>query len=259
MRHGGLIEAARGHLGEAERRLREAMAACDAADLPEGAVYFAIDVATVRIEGGADPRTELRRMDAEAERRMDAIAPPDRAYAELGTAWADYGRDADRAEAWWKELDEATPDPVREGTTFALAELDRRHWLALLRGRPEESLRVLRAKQARQPCRLCDAQGFAETFIALEQPDSAIAALEPLVERPDFDFIQVAAADAWRLLPLLAGLYEQVGRVDDARATWQRVAELWSDADRPFRKRAEEASAHAASLAQDGTAGSGGP
>jgi hypothetical protein len=65
----------------------------------------------------------------------------------------------------------------------------------------------------------------------LEQPDSSIAYLEAFLAHDHFDNVDDIATQSPDVLPLLARLYEEVGRTEDAAATWRRFADQWADAD----------------------------
>jgi tetratricopeptide (TPR) repeat protein len=246
---GGRLAEARGRLGDAERRFREGLAISDAQGIGAGSVFFTLDIALVHIAGGADARAELRSVDREAERRFEELPPLDRPYHELGLRWAEYGRDADRAEAWWGRLRDATPDAVRERPSFVEEELLRRQWLALLRGRPADALQDLRELRLRRRCGLCDLRETAAAFAALQEPDSAIASLERWLAGDAFDSVVDHATRRGGVLAMLARLYEEVGRLDDARATWLRFADGWVDADEVLQPRVRAARERAAALA----------
>jgi tetratricopeptide (TPR) repeat protein len=254
---GARIAHARGKLDDAERRLREGMAVADAQGLDVDVIWFGMGIARVRTSRGADPVAELGSLDREAERRLERMPALDRPYHEVGLGWAVHARDADRAEAWWRRLIEATTPAVQEEPTFANQALYRRQWLSLLRGRPADALRDLRELRRRRPCARCDLREAALAFEALQQPDSAIASLERWLAGEDFDLVVERAEWRGEVLDVLAGLYEEVGRVADARDAWLRLAEHWADADDALRQRANAAGRRAAELADATEPGSG--
>jgi tetratricopeptide (TPR) repeat protein len=145
---------------------------------------------------------------------------------------------------------------MKEREAFADAELYRRQWISLLRGRPAEALEDLDELQRRRPCSLCNLRERTAAFEALRQSDSAIAALERWVKGDGFDHIDEREVGLGAVLPQLAGLYEQVGRLDDARAAWLRFADRWADADEVLQPRVRAARARAEALAAGGAAGS---
>ncbi len=255
---GGLLAMAQGRLDDAERRFRDGMAACDAQGLPHGSILFALDIVGVHVHRGANPVAELRRIDADAERRLATVSALDRPYDDLGLAWAEYGHDADRAEAWWERLREVTPAAVRDGPTFGLDELDRQHWLDLLRGRPADALQALRERQRRRPCALCDLRERAAVFEALQEPDSAVDALARWADGDEFDWVLSRETTLGHTLPELARLDEQLGRNDDARAAWLRFADRWAGADEALQPGVRAARERADALGRS-TTGGGGP
>ncbi len=256
---GGRAAVAQGRLDEAERRFREGLAVSEAQGPNEGAIFFALDIARAHIARGADSRAELRALDTEAERRFADLPELDRPYQELGLAWAEQGHDAGRAAFWWSRLRDATPEQVREGPTFGIDELYRRHWIDLLRGRPADALQDLRERRRLRPCRSCDLRETARAFEALQQPDSAVVALEAWLGRDDFDDVVRAATERADALTGLARLYEAVGRPEDARATWLRFADRWADADEALQPRVRAARERARALAAVAAAGGGAP
>jgi tetratricopeptide (TPR) repeat protein len=199
---------------------------------------------------GGDTLAELRRLDRTATELFADMAPLNRAYGQVGWYWARYGRDADHAERWWDRLRAVTPEAAKSGQSFANEELSRRHWIALLRGRPREALEDLRELQRREPCSVCRLRETATAFAALQQPDSAVAYLERWVDGDDFENVVGKDTSLGEVLPELARLYEQMGRTEDAASTWRRFADHWADADdvlqprvEAARKRADELSA----------------
>jgi len=245
----GRIALGMGELDEAKRSLREDLAtAANGREAP--AIRLQGMLMEVHLVAGADTLAELGAFEREVEKRGADLSPLDRDYDDLGLYWAKYGHDADRAEHWWGQLREATPESVRKGKEFAADELYRRQWISLLRGRPAEALDDLRELQSRGPCKLCDLRETAAAFEALQQPDSAIAALERFVAGDEFDRVVEREDGLGAVLPKLARLYEQVGRLDDARATWLRFADRWADADDVLQPRVRAARAKAEVLAE---------
>lgn len=246
----GRIALSQGKLGEAERSLREDLSAVDARGWKAPAIGLAEALLQVHLVAGADAVAELRALEREAEKRWADLSPLDRPYDDLGLYWAEYGHDADRAERWWDQLRKATPESVKAGREFAADELYRRQWISLLQGRPADALDDLRELQRRRPCKLCNLREEAAAFEALQQPDSAIAALERWVAGDEFNRAVEREDGLGTVLPELARLYERVGRLDDARATWLRFADRWADADAALQPRVRAARARAAELTE---------
>ncbi len=249
MQTAGHLVLARGRLAEAERRFREAMAIAEAQGQPAAVIVLASDLVDVHLTAGADTLAELRRFEREAEARFAELPPLNRRYGDLAWYWAARGHDADRAEHWWNQLREATPEAVRGGQAFANGELYRHHWVALLRGRPDEALQDLRELERRNPCRLCNLREKAAVFEALQQPDSAVSALERFVAGDEFDHVDDRENGLGEVLPELARLYERVGRTEEARAAWNRFVDHWAEADEVLQPRVHTARERAASLA----------
>ncbi len=223
MQTAGHLALGQGKLAEAERRFREALALAEAQGIAAAEIVLTSDLVDVHLTAGSDTLAELRRLEGEARARFDDLPPLNRRYSDLAWYWAAYGQDADRAEYWWGQQRDATPEAVREGQGFANGELYARHWLARLRGQPAEALENLRELDRRQPCRLCNLREKAGVFEDLQQPDSAIAALERFVTSDEFDYVDDRENGLGDALPELARLYEG-GRAPRGRAG--RVAPL---------------------------------
>ncbi|MGD8322224.1 MAG: tetratricopeptide repeat protein, partial [Gemmatimonadota bacterium] len=241
IQRGDQMALARGHLRDAERRARQGLAETEARGIGQGTFVFRTDLVDILMTEGGDTLAELRRLDRTATELFADMAPLNRAYGQVGWYWARYGRDADHAERWWDRLRAVTPEAAKSGQSFANEELSRRHWIALLRGRPREALEDLRELQRREPCSVCRLRETATAFAALQQPDSAVAYLERWVDGDDFENVVGKDTSLGEVLPELARLYEQMGRTEDAASTWRRFADHWADADAVLQPRVEAA------------------
>jgi len=104
----------------------------------------------------------------------------------------------------------------------------------------------------RTGCSHCDLRELAASHRRLGEPDSAIVRLEAFVNTDLFEFVDHREQQLGDVLSDLAELYEEVGRSEDARATWLRFAERWQGADESLQSRVRAARAAADRLAREG-------
>ena len=76
--------------------------------------------------------------------------------------------------------------------------------------------------------------------------------LESFLAHDHFDNVDDREKGAIDVLPQLARLYEEVGRTDEARATWTRMADQWADADATLQPQVRQARAEAERLTPSG-------
>ena len=227
----GQIARARGRFAEAERLFRDVQAQAVTLGVASGGFVLESDIVDLRLAVGTDTAAAIRSLEEYAARNLGSVPALNQPYSALGWYWAAHGKDAGRAEQWWKKLEEATPEAVRAGQGFAVDHHYRQFWLTLLRGRPADALAEIRESDRLGKCDVCNLTETAAAFEALQQPDSAIVALERWTRADEFDMLETREGEFAAVLPRLARLYEGVGRTEDARATWQRFADRWADAD----------------------------
>jgi tetratricopeptide (TPR) repeat protein len=104
----------------------------------------------------------------------------------------------------------------------------------------------------RAGCSHCDLRDMAASHRRSGEPDSAIVRLEAFVQKDLFEFVGHREQQLGDVLSDLAELYEEVGRTEDARATWLRFAERWQGADESLQPRVRAALAAADRLAGEG-------
>jgi tetratricopeptide (TPR) repeat protein len=127
-------------------------------------------------------------------------------------------------------------------------EIERRYerelmaWIALAEGDHELALQEM-MQQPRDACPRCQAVAFARLFLAVGQPDSAIARYREYVETPsNFNL----GLDAIYLAPsheMLGRLYDDRGDPENAALHYAQFVDLWEAADPVLQPRVEAARA----------------
>jgi tetratricopeptide (TPR) repeat protein len=169
-----------------------------------------------------------------ARYRLGAMAPEDRPYLDLAytLALARRSAEARRVLAQYRAslgAGEVVPEPATEQLASGT--------IALVEGRPTEAVAAFRdAHDLPIPsfvfigCRACATLMLARAYDALRQPDSAVAAYERFLERPD--------ADRFWVLAELAPAHERLFEIYAARGDRNHAAlhgaaflRLWAHAD----------------------------
>jgi serine/threonine-protein kinase len=245
-RHLAIVAALRGQLVEAERHLREAMAA----RLRTGRTnhYFSevILLASLTAAVAGEPArgaSELER--ALAQHPLRSLKPVDRPYLELATAFARAGR-VDRARALLAEY-EQVGDPQWRDHPFdftpgrAALELSRGH-LALGERRWPAAIARFQAAVAEGATPAFGLADLGRAYDLAGQIDSAIAVYERYLDAPDVIDEFPFGTDRGTLAIELPGIYRRLGELyrwrgesGKARAYSTRFVELWQDCDPKLR------------------------
>jgi eukaryotic-like serine/threonine-protein kinase len=161
--------------------------------------------------------------------------------------------DPGRAERWWVPSVEAVPEVAR--TSRPVLDAARLHeaLLSLADGRPADALESLDALAESDPCAYCYLRERADAQQALGRLEEAATSLQRWVDHRSWDDVGRVMVSRLALLPRLAELYEELGRPEDAAATWMSYADQLNDADTPLRARAERARRRAAEPSGTGT------
>jgi tetratricopeptide (TPR) repeat protein len=126
-------------------------------------------------------------------------------------------------------------------------------WILVAEGRPLDAVVEFRSGQmvSDGPAGPSPIAADAEVGLAFERagrPDSAIVAYEHYVNAPDPDrFFHDGLKLAW-VLEHVASLYEAKGKRKEARAAYDRLVDLWSNADPELQFRVRHAQQRIAAL-----------
>jgi serine/threonine-protein kinase len=246
-RHLAIVAAVHGQLQEAERHLREAMAA----RLKAGGIHqYLADVIlltslTTAVAG--EPSRAVSELErALARHPLRSLQPVDRPYLDLATAFARAGR-IDRARALLAEYEQVR-DPRWHVLGWIYGAKRRKAMLELSWGHIALAERRWPTAIARFQAAVAEdatpAFGLADLGRAYEltgETDSAIAVYERYLDAPDV-FDEFAGTDTGTLAIELAGIYRRLGELylwrgdsAKARAYSSRFVELWKDCDPKLR------------------------
>ena len=174
----GQLARWQGRFSEAERLFRGAQAQAEAAGVATAGFYLESDLVDLRLAVGTDTAAAIRSLEDYAARHLAAVPALNQPYPILGWYWVAQGRDADRAKHWWDKLEAATPEASPGRAGLRRRSTPRQFWFALLGRRPAEALQEIREADRLAKCDACYLSETAAAFEALQQPDSAIVALE---------------------------------------------------------------------------------
>jgi eukaryotic-like serine/threonine-protein kinase len=227
---------ATGRLREAERTGRQMQQAMQAAGLvAESQMARLIPLqARAYLLGERDlALRELRSwLDSGA---LDDMPPADRPYMALAWGLATLG-EIDGALAMLARFEREVPAEDRGGAT----PLDWARTSVSVRASPDEELigRLRRFAQEDQ-CDICGLVEIADAYVALGQPDSALAVYRRYLETPSMWRISDDAWDLGRVLNRIGELHEARGEREQALSAYARLLDLWKDADPEFQPQLE--------------------
>jgi tetratricopeptide (TPR) repeat protein len=247
------VETSRGHLDAARDYLEERRALAATVGRP-GAV-FASEVALARLDvmTGSDSVAAVRRIEGRFDDIFADVPEANRPYGDVAGLWAFLGGDVERARVWSDRALASFPPEAVGSPFYEELLLLIEAFMSLPTGGFDVALTNFREVIRRQNnCDDCYLDVVADAHQGLEQPDSAIVYLERFFAVQKFDFVDAQEAQAADRLTQLAELYEEVGRREDAAATWTRFADRWEDADPVLQPRVAEARARAERLARGG-------
>jgi len=246
-------EASRGRL-EAARGYHEERRALAATIGRPGTVFFSeVALANLDVATGEDSVTVVRRLDRRFEEIFANVPDANRPYGQMAGLWGSLGGDVDQARSWADRALGAFPPEAVGSSFYDELLLIIEGYLAVPSGDYEVALANMREVVRRQNnCDDCYLELFADAYEGLGQPDSAAVYVERFLEVGDFDFVDDREGQTPERLEQLARLYEELGRTDDAAATWTRFADRWADADPVLQPRVDAARANATRLARAG-------
>jgi serine/threonine-protein kinase len=244
------VAAIHGKLGDAERYLREAMAAQVEASRPDDYLSDAILLGSVIAVVKGDRARGFREVQRALERYpLDSFRPTDRPYFDLVYVSALAGR-PDRARELVAEYQRAVDPRYQARAQGELA----RAWgrIALAERRWRDAVESLWQAQAGE---FPDPMGWPElahAYDRLGKADSAIALYQRYVTSPNAQRSATDATELPRAHWRLGELYEQQGDLAKATEHYGRFAELWRNCDPDLRPQLLEVRRRLAELAKSG-------
>jgi tetratricopeptide (TPR) repeat protein len=234
------LDVLMGRTKSADRRLEEFAAAAER--LGTGGLYlsFASRKAQhdVYVRGLSAEAEEL--LDASVDRFMEPLAPEDRFYFDLAQAYAVAGN-IDRARELLAEgervLDPWFFEQVRGDYHSA------RGYIALAEERFSDAVTQFELMDAELGCTICPLHGMGTAYRMANEPDSAIAVFERYVNAPRSTGIIYDATWLASVYIHLGELYEERGNSGRAADYYNRLLELWQNADPELQPRIEMARA----------------
>jgi tetratricopeptide (TPR) repeat protein len=230
------IAAIHGHMRDAERHLRDAMAAAlEENDYGSYHGYVA-QLATYDIRVLRRPGRALQEIErALTMFPLDSLPPLARPYLSLARLFVLAGRPARARELLAAYERTVAPDLRRMVETVNTRNAVRGE-LALREGRAEHAIEEFRLGLAAvRQCPLCGVEPLARAYATAGQTDSAIAVYERYLGT---NWLQRVMDDGSRLAPMhreLGRLYEQRGDRTRARKAYMRFLDLWKDCDPELR------------------------
>jgi eukaryotic-like serine/threonine-protein kinase len=227
----------RGRVEEAERFLREAMAADLEAGDTERYHVRAVALAELYVMARGDTAAALALVDSVlTSHPMESLEPLNRSYLSIAGLFALAGRPERAREALAeRERDVAPLLPV------ALTPHRVQALLAEAEGRLDEAVAEWRLEDEWEEDPLPALAHLGSLYDRLGQPDSAIAHYQRYLTTPSR--LRYNSDPAWRgrVLERLASLHEDRGDRQDAARYHAMLVDLWADADPPLRSRADYA------------------
>jgi tetratricopeptide (TPR) repeat protein len=187
----------------------------------------------------------LALLDTAIDTFFDSLAPEDRGYAEMAEAYAVAGN-IDRARELLDEgervLDQSFLRQVR-GSYYSA-----RGYIALAEERFADAVTEFKLMDAELGCTICPLHGMGTAYRLANEPDSAIAVFERYVNTPRSGGVINDAVWLPNVYVQLGELYEERGNRERAADYYNRLVELWQDADPELQPKVEAARAAVARL-----------
>ncbi len=236
------IARVRGRLADATRLARE----LEEIDEKRGSTRYRAMAAQARTEiaFGSAPDAAVRYLDSALARHpFTALPPASRPYTMLAIEYARAGAVA-RAEALMRDYAREVPEVLRDNPGRYFAD----GMIAQARGEHPKAVELLRTSRVREGCVTCRLVEIGQSFEALQQPDSALAAYEKLASTPEpFPFYNdYTLPGTYRRL---GEMYETKGDVKKALEYYGKFVDLWRDADASLQPRVAEVRKRIAELA----------
>jgi tetratricopeptide (TPR) repeat protein len=182
------------------------------------------------------PAEGLRMLDAEL-----AAHPEQRRNPDAAVLYAQFSQPS-QARSVLAAYDSAETGEVRHSFGQVTGRRTVMGWILAAEGRPLDAIAEFRSDQMVSdgpagPSPIAADVEIGSAFERAGKPDSAIVAYEHYVNTPDPDrFFDDGLKLAW-VLEHIAPLYEAKGKRQEARAAYERLVDLWKDADPELRPR----------------------
>ena len=220
--------ATQGRLALFERRVQAVDGFNEARGAQGAVVADAVWVAFADLRYHKRPADGLNRIaQALAKHPLASLPPADRPYALLAWYYAVAGQplEADRLLA---EYARAVPAGVRRADNVQYAA---RAAIAVAQGRLEDALPLFRASWDSAGCAVCGLFDLASTYDQLKQPDSAVAIYRRYVDSPGLDRFTDDALNFAPTYRRLGDLYAERGDRSNAALYYNKLLDLWKNAD----------------------------
>lgn len=241
LRH-GRVAGARRHLEAAERVVTDA-------GLPSNPFAWRLSRAFAEAMAGDPDRGAELLLRSDFGHLLDTTPPADRLHGIHATILALGGRTAE-AEAVLRRFADDVPEELQRAPASDVAAV--RAVLLILRGRPEEAVRLLEQARAASRCRFCYADRMGWALRDAGRLADAAHEWEAVLSGSDvlLDTGFQLAQQSWvsRRLP---ALYETLGDAAAALIHYRRIVELWSDADAELQPIVAHARARIAALTEE--------
>jgi tetratricopeptide (TPR) repeat protein len=244
----GALALVRGKLVQAEGHFLDEMSVAEERGLAGLYLQVATYLAILDVIVWDTPETGLQKLEAALDRYpLSGLSPFDRPYLTLADAYA-RARRPDRARALVAEF-EAEVDPVLQRRRKAA-----RHQalgvIALAEGQFAEAISEFRLQDDASGCPICALPDLGRAYDLAGQRDSAIAVYERYVTTPYLSrlngdpFDLRIYGDAFNLALIyerLGKLHKEGGDPETASHFFEKLVELWKDADSVLQPRVQAA------------------
>jgi len=245
-----------GRLSDAERYMRDVMAAAEQQGLHDLYLQSAIKVAFYDAMLRGNRQRAISTVEAALERYpLSSIEPLERPYGLLALFSA-FVEQPERARDFLAQY-EAAVDPQMRNVARGEEEIAQGA-IAMAEGRPRDAIEQFQ-RADRGACPICLLPVLGQAYDLAEEPDSVIAIYERYLTTPWLE--RLGDADWYALAGIyerLAGLYELRGDRERAAQYYNRFVELWQDADPELQPRVQAARRALERLLQEGSSGRGG-
>jgi eukaryotic-like serine/threonine-protein kinase len=237
-----------GKLAQFEERAGAAAAIAAARGVPRDAIGSAVWAAWADLRYRNRPADGLARVArALAKHPLASIPASDRPYSALAWFYAAADR-PDEAERLLAEYARSVPEGLRRGDYFRYGAQGA---IAVARGRLADAIPLFRATYDSSGCTSCGLFELASVYDRLGQPDSALAVYRRYVDSPGLDRLSDDPINLAPSYERLGELYEARGNRADALTYYNKLADLWKNADPELQPVVKEVKARIARLTQE--------
>ncbi|MEP7066397.1 MAG: protein kinase [Gemmatimonadota bacterium] len=222
------IESAQGRLANGEADIRAAAAIDDSSEAM--GLYFRRVAQLAQM----DLRHQVRvsqaiasLSEARARHPFASIDPTERQYPQLAVAYA-LGGKVDDARSLMEEYARSMPPALQKVDPDRYEALGN---IALVQGRFADALKNFQQMRVTNQCAVCGIFEIAQAFAKLDQPDSALAYYTQYVSKGDAFRVRLDGDHLASAYQRLGELYEAKGDRKRAVEFYQKLIELWKNAD----------------------------